>query len=279
MAQTRKRGSTSARRTMKRSKTASKTSIVKKAVRRANRSAFAQKVLAVVNKKEETKFVGDLSVDRTAVTQSGTTPADFDRILSRLGQGVGEHQRIGDKVIPVIAHANFQFWFPSTNANNQNAIVNLWIVTAKGASTVDAVNALPVGSFLRVGDGTEVDPNNPDQTLMISRYQQYPLNTDQYTLLKHYKFTMRKGIGQQANQNTGAEVTPTAVPNSEQYRQIRYTWKPPALKYDQSLPNPKNLMPTNHYPVALVYATNADGSAYGDTIAYNINTQLYYKDA
>lgn len=86
---------------------------------------------------------------------------------------------------------------------------------------------------------------------------------------------MRKGIGQQANQNTGDEVTPCGVPNSEQYRQIRYSWKPPVLKYEDGAAN----MPTNHYPVALVYATNADGSAYGDTIAYNINCQLYFKDS
>jgi len=250
-------------------------SVVKKAVRRAKQSAFAKKVLAVVGKKEETKFVGDLSVDRTAVGQAGNTPADFDRILAKLTQGVSENQRIGDRVTPVMAHANFQFWFPSTNANNQNAIVNLWIVTAKGAATLATVNALPVASFLKVGDGTNVDPNDPDQTLMISRYQQYPLNTDQYTLLKHYKFTMRKGIGQQANQNTGSEVTPTGVPNNQQYKQIRYSWKPPVLKYEDSAAN----LPTNHYPIALVYATNADGSAYGDTIAYNINTQLYFKDA
>lgn len=273
MAQTRKRGS-KMRGTRKAGPKSAK-AVVKKAVRKARQSVFAKKVLAVVNKKEETKFVGDLTVDRTAVGQAGTTPADFDRLLSRLAQGTAENQRIGDRVTPVIAHANFQFWFPSTNANNQNAIVNLWIVTAKGAATQAAVNALPVANFLKVGDGTTVDPNDPDQTLMISRYQQYPLNTDQYTLLKHYKFTMRKGIGQQANQNTGSEVTPCGVPNSEQYRQIRYSWKPPMLKYEDAAAN----MPTNHFPMALVYATNADGSAYGDTIAYNINTQLYYKDA
>ena len=237
--------------------------------------AFAKKVLSVVARSEETKFSGDLSVDRTAVTNAGTTPADFDRILSRVTQGVAENQRIGDRIVPVKAHANFQFWFPSTNANNQNAIVNLWIVNVKGASTQAAVNAVPVANFLQVGDGTNVDPNNGDQTLMITRYQQYPLNTDQYTLLKHYKFTMRKGIGQQANQNTGSEVTPCGVPNSEQYRQIRYTWKPPTLKYNAA----GDSLPSNHFPVALVYATNADGSAYGDTIAYNLNTQLYFKDA
>jgi len=249
--------------------------VVKKAVRQAAKSVFAKKVLAVVNRKSETKFVGDLSIDRSALPQLGATPADFDRLLSRLTQGTGENQRIGDRVTPVKAIANFQFWFPSTNANNQNAIVNLWIVTAKGASTLAALNTVPVGSFLKVGDGTNTDPDDPDQTLMISRYQQYPLNTDQYTLLKHYKFTMRKGIGQQANQNTGNEVTPCGVPNSEQYRQIRFTWMPPELKYEDN----QSSMPTNHYPVALVYATNADGSAYGDTIAYNINTQLYFKDS
>lgn len=275
MAQTRKRGS-KMRGTRKASKTTK--AVVKKAVRKARQSVFAKKVLAVVNKKEETKFSGDLVVDRAAVGQAGTTPAQFIRLLSRVAQSTAtasNNTRIGDRIIPVVARANFAFWFPSTNANNQNAIVNLWIVSAKGATTAAAVNALPVDQFLQVGDGTNTDPNDPDQTLMISRYQQYPLNRDQYTLLKHYKFTMRKGIGQQANQNTGSEVTPCGVPNSEQYRQISYSWKPPMLKYNESADN----LPTNHYPIALVYATNADGSAYGDTIAYNLNTQLFFKDA
>lgn len=273
MAQTRKRGS-KMRGTRKSAPKTAK-AVVKKAVRAANRSAFAKKVLAVVNRKEETKFSGDLSVDRTAIGQAATTPADFDRILAKVSQGVSEHQRVGDRITPVVAHANFQFWFPATNSNNQDAIVNLWIVNAKGASTQNTLNQIPPGQFLQVGDGTNTDPNNPDQTLMISRFQQYPLNRDQYTLLKHYKFTMRKGIGNMANQNTGAEVTPTGVPNNEQYRQIRYSWKPPTLKYDTDA----DTLPTNHYPVALIYATNADGSAYGDTIAYNLNTQLYFKDA
>jgi len=53
-----------------------------------------------------------------------------------------------------------------------------------------------------------------------------------------------------------------------------YSMKAPKFKYS----NAGNTTPNNFYPVALVYATNADGSAYGDTLRMSINTQLYYKD-
>jgi len=233
-------------------------------------------VKSVLARSEETKIVAENVIDRAVVGQAGTTPVGLQRLLPRMSQGTGDFQRIGEKVQPVKAQSCFTVYYDPENANNNDQFLHLWIVTVKGAQTAAAVAAIPAGNFLRVGDGTNVDPNNGDQTLMLTRYQGYELNRDQYTLMKHYKIRMRKGVGYSNLVPTSAgTIAPTGVVAKEEARQFTFTWKPPALKYNAA----GDVLPSNHYPVCLYYATNADGSAYGDTIKINCFTKLFYKDA
>lgn len=252
--------------------------VVKKAVTKATKSIFAKKVLAVVNKNEETKYVSQQLQQFVPMGQALITPAGFFNCLTPVTQAAGassSYQRVGDKIQPVKGAVDFSFNWTNEQSNNQDCIVNLWIVMAKGANSRIALPSVPVGEFLVVGNGTNRDPDDANQPLMLNQINHMPLNKDQYTQLRHYRFRMRRGTGAQANQGPATIVAPTGVPASEDQRYIRYTWKPPTLKYNTSA----DTFPTSHYPVYGYYVTNADGSAYGDTLHISTRTHLWFKDA
>jgi len=255
-------------------KKASKASPVKKAVRRARKAAFTKKVLAVVSKKAETKYVSAQLQQQVAMGQALVTPAGLFGCLTAVTQGNGDHQRIGEKIQPVKACVDFSFNWTPEQSNNQDVVVNLWVVLAKGANSRVALPTVPIGEFLNVGNGTNRDPDDGNQPLMLTQINHMPLNRDQYTGLKHYRFRMRRGTGAQANQGPATIIAPTGVTAKEDFRMIRYTWKPPALSYNTAA----DAFPTSHYPVYGYWVTNADGSAYGDTLHISTKTHLWFKD-
>lgn len=236
---------------------------------------FTKKVLAVVAKKKETKYVASQVQQTVAMGQALITPAGFFNCLTPVTQGVQEFQRVGDKIQPVKAMVDFSFYWTNEQSNNQDVVVNLWIVTAKGANSRVALPSVPVGELLKVGNGTNRDPDDGNQPLQLTQINHMPLNTDQYTLCKHYRFRMRRGTGAQANQGPATIIAPTGTTAGEDMKYIRYSWKPPALNYNGNA----DQFPTSHYPVYGYYVTNADGSAYGDTLHISSRTHLWFKDA
>lgn len=242
---------------------------------KAKTGTFAKRVLAIVAKKEETKYVSQQIQQMVPMGQALITPAGFFNCLASLTQGVGDYQRIGEKVSPVKACIDFSFNWTNDNSNNQDVVVNLWILIAKGANSRVALPSVPVGQLLQVGNGTNRDPDDGNQPLMLNQINHMPLNKDQYTGLRHYRFRMRRGTGAQANQGPATIVAPTGVVAREDQRYIRYTWKPPQLKYNLNT----DAFPTSHYPVYGYWCTNADGSAYGDTLHISTRAHLWFKDA
>lgn len=232
-------------------------------------------MLAIVAKKEETKYVAQQLQQTVAMGQALATPAGFFNCLASITQGTGDYQRIGDSIAPVKACVDFSFHWTNEQSNNQDVVVNLVIVKAKGADSRAAINSVPVGELLRVGNGTNRDPDDGNQPLMLTQINHMPINTDQYTLLRHYRFRMRRGTGAQANQGPATIVAPTGVPAGEDMKYIRYSWKPPTLKYNAV----GDAFPASHYPVYGYWVTNADGSAYGDTLHISSRVHLWYKDA
>jgi len=247
----------------------------RKVKRAAGKGKIAKVVKQVLARGQETKYVAETIIQASVVGQAAATPGAFFRLVPNLGQGNQDNQRIGDKVSPVRLVNRFIFNFPSDLQNNQDIVVNLWIVKGKGAANQTAVAEVLPGQFLKVGNGNNADPTDANQPNMLQVVSTFPLNTDQYTKLKHYRFRMRRGIGLPTNTNTASEIAPTGVQRTDMFKTITYSCKAPHFKYSST----GFTTPSNFYPVALVYATNADGSAYGDTLRMSINSQLYYKDA
>jgi hypothetical protein len=234
---------------------------------------FEKRVLAVVNRKSETKYTSSIPSLAVAISSAVNTPAGFTGLLPPISQGTGESQRIGDRVQPTFARSTFTFYLSNT-PNMFDVTLHLVIVMVKGAGSAAAVGAVPAGSLLKVGTGVNADPNDPNQTNMLSLVNHYPINTDQYTLCKWYKRRFAKGPGAINGAPAAAEAGQIANTASQQV--IKYKWKPPTLKYDAAAAS----LPQNHYPVFVTWATANDGSALqGTVLNYSCRSEIYFKDA
>lgn len=248
--------------------------VVRKAVRKARNTAFSKKVLAVVNRKSETKYTSSIPSLAVAIGSAVNTPAGFTGLLPPISQGTGESQRIGDRVQPTFARSTFTYYLSNT-PNMFDVTVHLVIVMVKGAGSAATVAAVPAGSLLKVGTGVNADPNDPNQTNMLSLVNHYPINTDQYTLCKWYKRRFAKGSGA-INGAPGGGTEAGQIANTQSHQVIKYRWKPPTLKYDAAAAS----LPQNHYPVFVTWATANDGSALQGTILnYSCRSEIYFKDA
>ena len=206
------------------------------------------------------------------VPSSQLTPVNLSRMIPNIAQGVTENQRIGDSVQPVRATTMWNFYVG--NADAFDVTLNIVIVTAKGAANQTAVANVPPGQFLKVGDGTNNDPSGFTPTQFLTLVNHYRVNEDQYTLKKWIKRRFAKGNGVT---NTAAPIAAGAAPPSSNQGQvtIKYSWKPPKLKYNDAA----DLLPTNHYPVYLIWATANDGGALAGDLYFNCRTEMTYKDA
>lgn len=257
-------------------KGAPKSSIVKKAVRRARNTAFSKKVMKVVNRKQETKYVAE----NITIVPGGpasfqvpsfqTTPANLSRMIPNLTQGVGEHQRIGDVVQPTRCTGIWTLYLGLTDVFD--VTLNILIVTVKGASQQAALPNLPVGQLLKVGDGTNTDPVGFTPIEFLTLVNNYKVNSDQYTQLKWIKRRFAKGPGAINLAAPGTLGPPVA---GQGPAVIKYTWKPPKLKYGDAA----DVLPSNHYPCYLIWATANDGSALTGGLSFNYRSELSYKDA
>jgi len=236
-------------------------------------------VKAVERRQQETKYCALNKTDGVAVPATASTPAQFVPLTVFITQGTDDHQRIGDSVRPIVCKAHFTFYFDTTTQNNQDLLVNFWIVRSRSATGPQQVASLTGGNFLKLGTGINVDPTNPSQPSQLALVSQYPLNTDAYIPLMHKKFRMRKGIGQSCGINTGGEIAPTGVPASEDLHQITFSWKPAVHRYDNTIGAPYTNYPTNEVPLMLCWATNADGSGGSHNLVVGMRFEEWYKDA
>lgn len=245
----------------------------KKAAAGKSSKSFAKRVLAIVKRKEETKYVAENILPAPVAVPAGqTTPLNLARMFPRLGQGVGDFQRVGDSVQPTRATAIWTIYTGTPNL--MDMVVNLVVLTVKGATTDVAVAALPGGDLLKVGDGTNVDPNNPNAQVMLTQVNNYHINTDQYTLKKWYKRRIMKGAND-INGPVGAPTNNSPPTGGNVLSVIKHSWKPPTLKYSDAAQN----LPRNHYPVYCIWATNSDGTPLTAGIFFDVRAELSFKDA
>ena len=260
-----------------RAKKSSTKGLVKKAIRKAANSAFAKKVLKVVKRGEETKMVAEnILTPAVFVPGAQTTPANLARCLPRLTQGTGDFQRVGDQIQPMFART---YWtiFPDPGITQlYDVTLNLAIVKVKGAGTDVTVAAIPGADFLRVGDGTNVDPNAVGQEQMLTLVNRYPINTERYTVLKHFRHRFAKGANG-INGGVGAATnnSPPTAGAAPPCKVFALKWKPPTLHYDNGAAN----LPTNHYPVYLIWASCNDASQIVPVLKYAVRSEMYFKDA
>lgn len=224
----------------------------------------------------ETKYSGETFAANTIVTAGISTPAGLLRMLPSVGSGVGDNQRLGDKIEPTSATTRWTIhWSNGISNNFEDLQVNLIVLSVKGAKTQPLVAGVPGNALLKNGTGGTTDPTlgGFTQPQFIEEVNHYPVNTDQYTVLKHFKRRFAKGSYDVtgppgANASTQCAIEKPCVT-------FTYRWKPPTLLYNQIA----DTLPSNHYPVYVIWCSVNDGGAYSGNLAYGVRTDLFYKDA
>lgn len=250
---------------------------------RVGRKSFAQKVMAVVKRTEETKYVaGDF--DATGAPHGPvwyTTPNivninSVSPALPQLTQGVGDYQRVGQKIQPTSLSVNLRIGLNPMDLSANSLIgVIYYGVTTQAGSWANA-NPLPTASFLDNGDGTNVT--------WAGLRNQLNLPTDR-TLVKVKRITFRLSkTGGIQNSDVGRPTDPagnfsTSNGLSEKNFVLRFK-TPRTLVYNMIGDN----YPQNYAPFYYVGFCHADGSApvgATDNNLVNISSRchLRFKDA
>ena len=233
-------------------------------------------IKAVAKSQMETKYVGETIFANVLVPAGASVPGNLNRMLPTMAQGPGDDQRVGDRVEPIRATTRWTVHFQNGISNNfEDLQYNLLVLQVKGIKNGIALATLPANLLLRNGQGGNVDPSigTFTQPQFIESVNHYPVNTDQFTVLKHFKHRFAKGSYDVtgvpgANASTQCAIQPPCVTFS-------YTWKPPSLDYNAAV----DILPTNHYPVFIHWVSVNDGGAYSGNLWYGCRTDLFYKDA
>ena len=233
-------------------------------------------IKAVAKSQMETKYVGETIFAQQLVTAGASVPANLNRMLAQVAQGNADNQRIGDRIEPIRATTRWTVHFQNAVSNNfEDLQYNLLVLSVKGVKNGLSLGAVPVNSLLRNGAGGNVDPTVGafSQNQFIEQVNNYPVNTDQFTVLKHFKHRFAKG-SYDITGVPGASAT-SQIANGSPCVTFSYSWKPPTLDYNTAV----DTLPTNHYPVFIHWVSVNDAGAYSGNLVYGCRTDLFYKDA
>lgn len=230
----------------------------------------------VARKQMETKYVGETTLANALITAGASTPAGLIRMLPRVASGVGDNQRLGDKIEPTRATTRWTIHFQNGVSNAfEDLQINLLVLSVKGAKTLQSVANVPGQSLLRNGSGGNTDPSvgTFTQNQFIEEVNHYPVNTDQYTVLKHFRKRFAKG-SYDVTGPPGANAT-SQIAVEKPCVTFSYSWRPPTLLYNQIA----DTLPSNHYPVYIVWCSVSDGGPYSGNLYHACRTDMFYKDA
>jgi len=249
-----------------------KPAVRKAAISRPLRAA----IKAVAKSQMETKYVGETIFAQTLVAAGASVPANLNRMLAQVAQGSADDQRIGDRIEPVRATTRWTVHFQNgVSTNFEDLQYNLLVLSVKGVKNGLSLAGVLPNTLLRNGAGGNVDPGIGvfSQNQFIEQVNHYPVNTDQFTVLKHFKHRFAKG-SYDITGVPGAAAT-GQISNGPPCVTFSYTWVPPTLDYNTAV----DTLPTNHYPVFIHWVSVNDAGAYSGNLVYGCRTDLFYKDA
>ena len=233
-------------------------------------------IKAVAKSQLETKYVGETIFAQQLITAGASVPGNLNRMLAQVGQGIADNQRIGDRIEPIRATTRWTVHFQNAVSTNfEDLQYHLIILAVKGVKNGSALATVSPNTLLRNGAGGNVDPTVGvfSQNQFIEQVNHYPVNTDQYTVLKRFTHRFAKG-SYDITGVPGAAAT-GQISNSSPCVTFSYTWTPPTLDYNTAV----DTLPTNHYPVFIHWVSVNDAGAYSGNLVYGCRTDLFYKDA
>lgn len=232
--------------------------------------AFAKKVLAVVNRKEETKYIAETVALQEPIATIAV-PGNLETMIPKLTQGVQSNQRIGQKISNAHGRVDFMFFLnPGTSSDNtasQDVKLRVYELRSKSIKNYALIGGLSSKTLLDVGNQTTSDWDTT--TFNALQYTQMPLSKEDFA--GSFKTVhLRRNFGQ-ANGGVEAGVLT--------YGQIggscSMSWKHKGnLVYNDAADE----YPTNFAPMYAIVAYNPDGSTYLGQVQAYYRRHMWYKD-
>jgi len=246
-------------------------------------SLFTQAVKRVINGTTETKYVSEPVRALTGLSSLGTWGGFSSAItgtgeiyaaLPRVGQGIDDHQRIGNTIKPKSVHVKLDVCTKVWNDNSsQDRTVHIFFLTATSVKSLDNYSAIPITQLLNKGDGTNVSFDGTPFTA------QYPVNTSEFRVLHHTATRMVSGFGQSKGTTAAtAGTTDGVISPAHSYAHLDYRIKvPKTFKFDRA----SQVYPTNSAPFMVIGFTdnNTVPSAPMDYVQVLGQVSMSYKDA
>lgn len=235
---------------------------------------FARKVLAVVEKKIETKYVADDIQKAVPVDCNIVIPADLVFAAPSLTEGVGSWQRVGQRISNIRGKTHFNFSIPYNYSASTNWVVRVYMLTSRQVKSFAQVSALPANSLLDNGNGTTEDWN-PGTTQVVTLSQR-PLSRENFSgKFRDFKLTKNSG-----SLNGDTSTLPPSSNGGHHPSDRQYTWNwshKGTVQYDEN-----GNVPTNFNPMFILVAFPYDNTPVPESLVSPVNatirTEMYYKD-
>jgi len=194
----------------------------------------------VIKGDSETKYVaeacrnlstGNTLATFTAFSSAITGVAEIYAAIPRTHQGVDEHERIGDTIMPTSCRLHLDF--ASTgfgNNQSEDKVIHVFLCNAVAVKQLDNYSAIPITALLNDGAGANV---GFDGTVLR---QMMPVNKKNFQVISHRRFKLVKGFGKAFGSSASdpAGLTDSTItPVDASYKSITLNVKlPKKVKYD-----------------------------------------------
>lgn len=250
--------------------------------RGAGRPTLARLVAKVLKGQSETKYVSNALADNTTpLTANWYAPINlaaitgFKPALPTVTQGVGDFQRVGNKIMPTKLYTDLCVGYTALDVSCNEVIVTIYYGTTKAGKTWQGGNPVQsVNDLLDNGDGTTGAFTGLKADLL------YPINK---AAMNAKRITFRLGKTSGVLNDNGAAAVANgayATSNGGSFKTVRLNFKPPkALYYDQSA----YVWPSNYAPWYAVSFTRVDDFATNNPldakrISVSSLNHMYFKD-
>lgn len=246
------------------------------------RDSFAQRVMRVINRQEETKYVANSpAADLTALpnywfSTGSLAAADYKPALPTLTQGTDDYQRVGNVVKPKSVAVSVKVGLNPENVQACSLLGVIYYGTSKDKKTWQGELPVDDGQILDDGDGTTSAWGGVKYLLNS------PIDRHGYNL-KRIVFRLSKTVGIQNGDISGALVEQGnfSTSNGMSVKNFMLRFKTPVnLQYKGQA----NTVPSNFAPFWGIGFCHADGSALteGDRtslVQVTSKCHMYFKDA
>jgi len=202
-----------------------------------------------------------------------TGVAEIYAAIPRTSQGNDDYQRRGNQIYVRSVHVKLDVCAKVWNDNSsQDRTVHIFLLTAKSVKSLDNYSAIPITQLLNKGDGTNVGFDG------LQLHAQYPVNTSEFTVLRHIQKRMVQGFGQSKGTTAAtAGTTDGVISPAASYAHINMKVNvPKVFKYDRA----SQEYPTNTAPFIVIGFTDNNTQTHAplDYVQVMGQTQMYYTD-